>query len=285
MHRCERDLHARVCVGGCVCVCACSRPANGLTLTLCLDHHRCRVHPINRRPVLGFINFCQDWADTPHTLMAHEVAHLLGFNSVFFESSFPYFGSVGDGLLGLVDGGAVQFVRDHYGCQSIQGIPSLKRHHFDPLFVGDDLMQPCVSFSNEYRISEIFAHIMQEIGWPVVELQGNTWTQVHKPFYNINFSFVDKQLFGYQFGCDGYGYPRECSDVVTPNGVKCMMLCTRASNFQVPTTQNGAEILAPTTQRSVAVAGTGHSSRLSGVFFCVGLSSFLVALVLTVVLY
>ena len=47
------------------------------------------------RPVLGFINLCMPWWPTMHTLLEHELMHVLGFTETMFTASFPDFLSTG----------------------------------------------------------------------------------------------------------------------------------------------------------------------------------------------
>ena len=211
-----------------------------------------------------------NWYQTPHTLMAHELTHLLGFNAGTFAASFPSFPAQGDGLLGREGGATVQFMRDHYGCQSITGIPTLYGHHFHPLFVGDDIMQPCISLHHEYRITEAVGHVLGEIGWPVVEPGGTTWNAVHRPFYDIDFSFVDPQLFGYQSGCDGYGQPAVCPDVM-PVDTRCMHLCSN-EDYVVPMTQEAAQLMASIQTRSGSAGRLSTWMPLAGAAFFLGLT-------------
>lgn len=184
---------------------------------------------------MGFVNFCMPWP-TQHTLMAHELAHLLGFNDDYFSMSFQQYRT--NLLLGRTGGSSIQFARDHFACQSIEGIPSVGGH-LDGLFVGDDFMQPCVSFQ-ENHISELFAHLLGEIGWPVLDT--STFWTVHQTFYDVNFSFVDPQLYGYHRGC---GFMPDLCPQVIPAGVRCTSLCRDyTDDFAVPTTLQAAEDMA-----------------------------------------
>lgn len=118
---------------------------------------------------MGYMNFClTDRVSTMYTVMTHELLHIFGFNSKHFKLAFPQtFDGITKYGIGSLDR-TVRFMRSHLGCPEntvflSSGIPTYGSHHWDPTYVGNEIMIPCDTGSSlaEQRFSEITAMILE----------------------------------------------------------------------------------------------------------------------------
>ncbi len=191
------------------------------------------------RPLLGYINLCLPDYGVMETVLMHELLHVLGFNPVIFSSIFPNYDTYG--TLGRIGGSLIPFVRNHYGCAMgspgdsfFYGFPTYNLGHMNPFLVGDETMDPCISYVNDLKVTELTSHILADLG--AISDSGGVFT----PFYTVNHSVAEKFWYGYMRGCNfDIDICPSYSITFPPNTVKCVDLCY-SDLFIVPVSEEGA---------------------------------------------
>lgn len=249
--------------------CAPPNPPPGYAPAIAVSYV-CKYNNQNGRPVLGYINICRPNHPTMYTTMAHELVHLMGFHENVFQSSFPDFDRFN--IVGRL-GSTVSFIRKHFGCNDLEGVPIIaERSHLDGFFAGDELMTPCGG-TVEHRLTELTAHVLADLGWYGNDGRGYI---VFKPYYRIDFTYADPFLYGYSTGCNYL--PLKCTELGTLNSslvsplsmeedVRCATLCKRPTpDFVVPMTLKGAIAMADPYIMEHFVLSEEDSSKLEAAF-------------------
>jgi hypothetical protein len=150
----------------------------------------CAISSESRRPMIGYINFYlpsddiqKESVESRMRTLIHESFHILAFSPYLYDK-FPISSEQtykitetanGTKLYKFVTPGLVQYARNYFGCNSLDGVAledegksGSLNSHFEKKFLGNEIMTG--QYSSNQIISNFTLNFLNDIGWYKVDL-------------------------------------------------------------------------------------------------------------------